>query len=278
MKRRWKIFFIADGIILALGIMICLVGWIVGDKPEYSGLHILDGEWNVKNFGLLYDGDTGEVIDGNDDVLIDAVELSCKMGELTIEGVSSANGVTVSGGGLHTDLEIKEKNGKRVLMVKDGKSSFGELNICLPQDKKLDYIKTSVGAGELELENLTAKELNVKVGTGDASLHNVTADNAVLECGMGDMDFEHSVLGMRDFNYDLSCKAGEIKIGEAEYSGLNFSEKIENGGGRNMKISCKMGDVSLEFANDGRTEDDYAEDYEDTELHEEHKTHGKGDF
>ena len=265
MKKGWKIFLTVDGIVLALGIMLCFIGWAVGDKP--SDITFYRNGWNIKDSASFYDE---EILDDeNGAVEFDAVDLNCKMGTLTIRGTDSDACARVSGAGWNTEVEVVEKDGLRVLTTKNDDMSLGEMTIYLPWGKELEYMKVSVGAGELDMEELSTRKLEVKVGAGDASLSNVTADDIVLECGMGSVEYEHDTLGITDFNYDLSCRMGEIEIGDAEYSGLNFSKKIDNSTNRDMKISCKAGDVNLSLEYGGWTDGHHAETYE---------SHGKGEL
>lgn len=253
MKKGWKIFFIADGIILALGIVLCFVSWVVGDRPVdmfNSDKWIRRYEWSVN------DEDTY--------VEFDAIDISCKMGELVIQGTDAEDDICVRGEGINTDIEVVEKDGVRVLTGKDDEEFLGKVTIMIPKNKKLRYIRTSVGAGELEMNYLSAEEVKVKVGTGEASLRDVFSDDIVLQCEMGDVEYEHSALGILDFNYDLSCKAGEIDLNDVEYSGLNFGRKIDNEAERNIKVSCKTGSVSLSFVNGGSMEKHHGEQ----EMHE----------
>lgn len=270
MKKGWKIFLTVDGIVLALGIVLCFIGWAVGDKPSDNAFR--RNWWNIEDSVSIYDGET---IDGESGAEFDAIDLTCKMGTLTIQGIDSDDSVRVTGAGWNTDVQIEEKDGVRVLTTKKDGLSLGEMTISIPRGKQFEYVKVSVGAGELEMEDLDTKTLEVEVGTGEASLFNVTADDIMLDCGMGDVDFEHDTLGAMDFNYDLSCKAGDIEVGDAEYSGINFSRKIDNSAKRNMKISCKAGSVSLSFDYDGKTEKHDEETYE---THETHESHGEGEF
>ena len=50
-----------------------------------------------------------------------------------------------------------------------------------------------------------------------------------------------------DFNYDLSCGMGELKVGDDSYNGLAQEKQINNNAAKNMELECAMGSIVVEF-------------------------------
>jgi hypothetical protein len=50
-----------------------------------------------------------------------------------------------------------------------------------------------------------------------------------------------------DYNYEISCGVGQVKIGSTSYSGLGNSQEVDNGASRKMEIDCGIGEVVLSF-------------------------------
>ena len=95
-------------------------------------------------------------------------------------------------------------------------------------------IKADVGAGILSLYQSEAKELSVEIGAGEFSALDVDAREADLTVGLGNCSYQGSIfesleaecdMGNMDFllkgkesdyNYDVSCGMGSIKLNAAE--------------------------------------------------------------
>ena len=110
-----------------------------------------------------------------------------------------------------------------------------------------DEIQVEIGAGAYQGETVRAEKSKWTVGAGTIQLENLDCPDIELECGVGKI--EASVKGSQtDYNYKLSNAAGEILLGEGQYSGVGVDEKIknENASGK-MEISCGLGNVTIGF-------------------------------
>ena len=57
----------------------------------------------------------------------------------------------------------------------------------------------------------------------------------------------HTMVWQSDFNYDVECGIGSVKIGNEEYGGVAFNKTIHNGQNREIEISCGIGEIQLSF-------------------------------
>lgn len=126
-------------------------------------------------------------------------------------------------------------------------------------------ISLQVGVGELQVEDISAGDLSVEVGVGNGVVHNFQATEASLECGTGtlevtgsatqELDMEndvgniiyHAAGNQKEYNYEISCGAGEIVIGEEVYCGIKPEEKINNNAQKLINIECNVGEITVDF-------------------------------
>lgn len=160
----------------------------------------------------------------------------------------------------------------------------GSISLYVPAGYSFDKVTLDLGAGSLTVEELQTDSLEANVGAGKMAFEKLAADQATLDCGAGQMTLEefHSrvaevSVGMgsvrltgdvterltgdcsmgelkvtlagaqTDFNYDLSCGMGEMKVGDDSYSGMAQEKQIDNQASKNMQLDCAMGSVRVEF-------------------------------
>lgn len=109
----------------------------------------------------------------------------------------------------------------------------------------------NVGVGECEITNGTLGQCKLSVGIGDIAFDGVISGNADIDCGTGNVELELYHM-YEDFNYKIKVGAGDVEIGEENYSGLSNVVNLENGSDKLMNISCGLGDVSVELLNQQR--------------------------
>lgn len=113
-------------------------------------------------------------------------------------------------------------------------------------DVKAGKLKGSVGAGEMKLNGIDVSELSLEVGLGSIEVEGNVAEKADLDCSMGNLKLDLD--GKKeDFNYDIEGALGNLKIGNESYSGLADSRRIHNDADKKIKVSCAMGNVTIQF-------------------------------
>lgn len=282
MKKGWKIFWIAAGVVGGAGLVLCGIALAMGltfndiekaypngigfvgrrvIRDDHDGSHIYTGDYEHS-----YDGITGLELKA---VGCDVIMEDSKDGQVHV-GTED-----VHFGDSGVELEVEEDSGKlSIQTVKGGKlwtkitgsgTYYGTLYIYLPADLKLDMAEISFGAGDLYVDRLQAADMNINVGAGSFEIENFSADEVMVNVGAGDIemygDFQNNFnlkcgvgeadINLRgrkyDYNYTLKSGLGEISIGEEEYSGLANARTVDNGGSKNIDIICGAGEVSVEF-------------------------------
>ncbi len=133
------------------------------------------------------------------------------------------------------------------------------------EDMEIANMKASIGAGQLLLEEMNIETLEVSLGAGELRAKDMTVYILSASIGAGNMDFEGAVNGSaeigcsmgnvsmelegdkQDFNYQLSCVAGNMEIDGDSYAGAAVERTIDNGADKSMEIDCSMGNVKVEF-------------------------------
>lgn len=128
-----------------------------------------------------------------------------------------------------------------------------------------DSIDIAMGAGKVTLDQLIAREMDLDIAVGELRLSgmnvsqeaqvDVSMGNAVIsgvfsgemdvECSTGNLDITLEGI-VTDYNYELECGMGNVKIDATDYSG--WADNEINYGSRNiLDITCGMGNVNVMF-------------------------------
>ena len=136
-------------------------------------------------------------------------------------------------------LSVEElQTGALEANVGAGKMTFEKLDA--------DQAELDCGAGQMTVEELSSRVAEVSVGMGSVRLNGDVTERLDGECSMGELKL--TLAGMQtDFNYDLSCGMGELKVGDDSYNGLAQEKQINNNSSKNMELECAMGSVVVEF-------------------------------
>ncbi len=111
---------------------------------------------------------------------------------------------------------------------------------------KANDMKLDIGAGQMALDGIETRKLDVECGAGQMDLSDVTAQDIDAECGIGQIAM--SMNGSeKDYDYEIDCGIGQVVVGSSKYGGLGSSKSIRNGGSRRMNIECGIGEIEISF-------------------------------
>ena len=172
---------------------------------------------------------------------------------------------------IREDVVISQ-NGGELEMETDGHSGFhwnaddpGMLYISIPRGAYYNSFSADVGAGLLEMEGVSAGEISLEVGAGQIIAEGFCTDVLEADCGAGQISLQGEVLrtadlncdvgevlftlpgGMEVYNYELSCSAGELIVGDEAYSGIRNDMKIDNGSSCLIEAECRIGRMEIMF-------------------------------
>lgn len=238
-------------------------------KEAYSAASIR--QIHVKGAGisvqfLPYDGSAPELTDGSDVVV-------CAVKSGKYQGFMRENTLYIIASG-QSEKEIGE--GVVQIMVPQRVYAAAQLDVCVEASAAaIDFgemqageVEMEVSAGTIGWSALTARALEIDMAAGA-----VNGEKTVITDGT-DVDMKAGavtlggVLGaevdisvsagkitlnlahvMTDYNYNLSCAGGSIKLGESSMEGLAKEQKIDNQANNNMDVECSAGTVEIKFAN-----------------------------
>lgn len=228
-------------------------------------------EIHVKGAGIAveflpYDGSESENKDGSD-----VIVCAAKSGKY--QGFMKEDTLHIIASG-KSEKEIGE--GLVQIMVPQSVYDAGQLDILVEAsaatidfgDMQANEVELEVSAGTITWSGLSANKLDVDMAAGA-----VNGEKTVV-MGSTDIDMKAGavtlggILGaevdvsvsagkialnlahvMEDYNYDLSCAGGSIKIGEESIEGLAKERKMDNGAAYDMDIECSAGAVEINFVN-----------------------------
>lgn len=117
----------------------------------------------------------------------------------------------------------------------------------LAEGLKVGELDISVGAGEIRLSGMEVGSLSAKVGVGNLVVQGNVTGSVEAECSMGNLELQLAG-SPTDYDYELQCVAGNIKIGEEQYgTGVAKEQKINNNAGRRIDLECSMGNITVTF-------------------------------
>ena len=131
------------------------------------------------------------------------------------------------------------------LQVDDLKVELGAGQI-VSNNLQVSNLAVSVGAGDFTLKEAKLGEVKIEVGAGNCSIEGDVSEELKADCAMGNITLK--LEGKEtDYDYELECVSGNLKVGETEYSGLAKETKVDNDADRELDLQCVMGNIEVEF-------------------------------
>ncbi len=232
---------------------------ITMDSGDYDGGYV-PGEPDG-NMITAYDGITEISLDlsylsvivspsDSDAVIVDTSQLSSEI----------RGDIVISQDGGELELETEGHRG-----LKWNTAGTEMLYISIPQGTHYNSFSADVGAGLLELEGISAGEISLEAGAGQIIAEGFYTDVLEADCGAGQVTLQGEVVQNADlncdigevlftlpgereaYNYELSCSAGELIVGDEAYSGIRNQMKIDNGSSCLIEAECRIGRMELMF-------------------------------
>ena len=196
---------------------------------------------------------------------VQKIEINMQSGGLYFEPTNDKE-LRVSVNGKDGKETTVRQNGDELEIYNDFRNHKGNVRIYYPEDMNFREISISMGGGDVAVKgSIKADEFDAELGAGVFHAEEIEATESSWEVGAGeivlgriesrDMDFdcgtgsiEAKIAGKQsDFNYDVECGIGSVKIGNEEYGGVAFDKTINNGQNRQIEISCGIGEIQLSF-------------------------------
>jgi len=157
--------------------------------------------------------------------------------------------------------------------------------LTIPKDFVAENLKIKIDAGTMKADNLTAEEADIhvsagycrmnnltvenesffSVNAGELNIDNINANNVNMECGVGNLvatgiisgdsyvknDIGNIDLNMNgreeNYNYSVDCGIGTVIINENRYSGVNSKTTKNDDAENSFTLDCGIGKITLKI-------------------------------
>lgn len=242
---------------------------------------------NSLSFDVSWDDDefNGVTVDGASYEHDDKLAYTIQSPSLDILEIDIPNGTIQIEEGAITDsvqLEITSKHHTKYFQIKDsknGKVKIGctknhwdfsddvQISIIIPSNYKIEHlaIENAAGnlllsgnysvnnfdldlaAGDVVIKDVSFKTAELEVAAGNTSLHNTRIlEELDIECAAGNTEL--TLPGSEsDYNYDLECGLGQLKLDGSSFSGFSNTYKHNNHSDIEINIECACGNIEVHF-------------------------------
>lgn len=188
--------------------------------------------YGVSFLGNLFDDDKKSITEKLNDLEINNNTLLLDI------NVSSSN-ITIKKGDTFkaetNNKYINSKQDKNKLYIQEKNHNWfhnnGELIVYIPNDFVFDGVSIETGAGKVNIETLSTKQLYLNLGAGKVDINNLNVlENAKIDGGAGQININAISIN----NLDLDMGVGKLSL----TSKLTGNNKIDSGIGE-MNLSLK---------------------------------------
>lgn len=282
MKKRWKVFWIVCAVLAAAGLLLTAAGAALGGLSALRNA----GKQAHVTWSDFERTDPEDYIPGGpegDGIMIfkSVEDVDLNLGGLRVCALAGdVSGIMVDTSYLRSDIReavedsIVCEDGGRELKIDIGKrlrgwstNDTGTLYITYAR-MPFESFSAEIGAGSLEIRDVMAEELSLSVGAGQILAEYFDAEHLETECGAGRIEFQNGCIRKEaeidcglgsillalappavqsDYDYELSCGAGEVIVGNKSYGGLFREAEIDNGSSRQIRADCGLGSIEIRF-------------------------------
>lgn len=269
--KKSKIIVVIAIICLLMGSIFVGVGLAKGGSLRYMSLNSNTVSWwpfrhgdFEFSFGNTFGNEKYTYSENIDN--ISSLHISIDIGDVEIRR-GGQNKVTFKG----IDKEyINFKNSGGKLDIEVNNSSILKMNnhgsvLIYVQDKVYDSIRISNSLGDVELQNIQAREFDIDTKLGDLDLEGITSEKLTVDQKCGDISIEGRLLGntqiqnklgetdievnerMEEYYYTVKNSLGDTSIQDNDYD-LNANISGGRADAKNsLRVENSVGDVSIEF-------------------------------
>ena len=107
-------------------------------------------------------------------------------------------------------------------------------------------LKCDIGVGTVTLSDVKIGKSDFEIGMGSADILGKISGDTDIRCNMGSVNMELEG-NMEDYNYEVSCAAGNVTIDDEMISVASGSRDIDNQSDVTFDVECSMGNINIEF-------------------------------
>lgn len=232
MTRGMRKFLIVCGIVISVGLLLSLVGWILGGMKGLAGVE--------DKVSWISFGGHGAEARSMEVEPFSSIDLDCDMGsveliqsdsfsvEMSYDKKVGAPEVAVEGETLDITSQWHKGWWLNFNVFKGRDYADTKVKIYYPKGTVFKNVQLENDMGDINLKGVQAEAINVVSNCGDVKLDGIEVDSLRMECDMGDMDAQN----IQTKGVDVEANMGNIKLTGAL--------------GGTTKVSCDMGECVLE--------------------------------
>lgn len=287
MKAFYRIVCGTAAVLISLGLLLSLVGFLMGGRPDKLDEVVfpLHGSWRIGPFrsgrgNPLYGSDTIDIVYPGGVTKLD-FDLSCadvtlKTGEnFKVEARKiNAKRFRTEMKGDTWEIECDVKKSDRI-----SGNKAPTITITVPKDFVAEEAALNLSMGTLTVKNLAAEQSTLNVGMGEMTVSGFSSGDCDIDLGMGSLELTGKITGQsaiqcgmgsaemtltgdpRDYGFSVSVAMGSAEINGEDISpdGLPPIGSHESVGGlaterswnldapNRFDIDCGMGSVEIDF-------------------------------
>jgi hypothetical protein len=142
-----------------------------------------------------------------------------------------------------SDVDLKSVHSNR-LSDREGSGPA-----MMAQALSADELSIETQAGAIKIDGGNVGNLNVESNAGAVEFSGTTTGDIEAVCRVGAIRLELAG-NKEDYNYDIQCSMGAVKIGDEGSAALRGRKQTDNGAGKDMDLECKTGAIQVDFMNE----------------------------
>ena len=252
MRKGSKIIVIVGAALVGGGLLLALAGFLLGGAVSLS--------WDGERLRVLDNGENARRI-------VEERELEAWNSVVIRSGTADVRFAPADSYGVRlVDYDASEQLSYRIedgVLYVEGAQEPGisvslgflfqartpEITVYLPEEAVLERVTLEQDAGELEIDGLSAGELEIALSMGDAALSGLSVDSLQLENDTGEVELADSAVKTASVTMDLGDLELEDTVIEGTASLENNCGDITLNNctiGNLEKLSCDLGDITAE--------------------------------
>ena len=244
---------------------------------SFKNMDLNDGTDYLMEFQIKEPDQTGEEIYVTDQARSLSAEV--RGGKVFLKEDPNVDGITIYCNKENGNWDIKEKNGKLKLTVGEKPMEDNSdliITVSVPEEfhfsdldlevsRKKGFLKKEKSAPILSARSIKADEMDLEVNAGILSIEEGDVKNLTFENSVGAVVYDGNATGdikgecnvgavklnlsgeKEDYNYQVECRLGEIKIGQEQISAVNNEVNYNNMADKNINLECNTGAIEVNF-------------------------------
>ncbi len=261
--------FLKNCIIISLlciiaGIALSGAGIFNGGLPRLKE-EVLGGEWSISKDDVkpFFELEEPDFFDKDHIVNIDVADMENTFSaeniyQLSIKGAGVAIEFTEHDS---DDYIVSESNVHQFQVYVEGhelciiarnkniQTTEGVITISIPSSvlhAELLDVELEAAACAVNMNRLAVNELDINISAGAVECTALTVQDLKIDMAAGAVDFD-IVGNFTDYNYEVDCAGGSVKIGEQALEGISQKFELDNEAQKNIEIDCSVGAMKISF-------------------------------